>query len=255
MILINQSHIEIENLLNQFPSDDVARTTITLMSNSTEKYRYDTLDQLQFELLFRKAIVDSARKLSRSGLKFRVFRQSVCNTKYWIRTTDGGFDVRKDVSPSEAINDIFSHGSKYGTECATAILIVYFGALVDTFSKEYFDKHFSNITLMNWRSIHGKLKEIGSVKKSKDFFPGDRRYFNNPDVDPLTPEFQGENVIEMGDSLYYGHPLGVSNANQFIKGLNRKRKKGAEKSAYLMDSVGRPNFKSLSKSYAEDIKS
>ncbi len=252
MIFINQKQVQAQELLTLYPSDNIAVNTINILTNSKEKYNYDTLEQLKFELLFRKEIVSAGNKLNRSGIKFRVFRQSICNTHFWNRTNDGGFTLKKNVSSWDAINDIFKHGSNYGTECATAILIVYFGALANIFSKESFDSVFSDITLMNWHKVHSKLKEVGSVMRVTDYLPGDRRYFKNPDVDPLTPEFQGENVLDMGSGNYYGHPFGVAKAKRIIDALNGLRKKGAEKPAYLLDSVGRPNFKNLSKTYYEN---
>ena len=74
---------------------------------------------------------------------------------------------------------------------------------------------------------------------------GDRRYFDNPDVDPVTPEWQGENVIVLDNSLYYGHGIGIEDANDIIKSLNSNREHGSTQSAFLMDSASRPNFKKL----------
>lgn len=253
MIFINQKQIKTEELSNLYPSNDVSASTLNILTSSKQIYHYDTLEQLQFELLLRKEIVSAANKLNRSGLKFKVFRKSICNADYWDRTRDGGFSVKKNVSSSDAIHDIFNHGSKYGTECATAILIVYFGALANIFSKDSYDRIFSDITLMNWHKIHSQLDEVGSVTNATDFLPGDRRYFKNPDVDPLTPEFQGENVIDMGSGSYYGHPFGVAKEKRIIDALNKLRKKGAVKPAYLMNSVGRPNFKNLSKLYYDNL--
>ena len=106
---------------------------------------------------------------------------------------------------------------------------------------------------MNWHKIDRLLREIGVMNKAKDYLPGDRRYFANPDVDPLTPEWQGENVIDMNHGVYYGHGIGKHDAQTIITALNDNRKQNAHNSAYLMDSAGRPNFKNLSDIYYKSV--
>ena len=80
---------------------------------------------------------------------------------------------------------------------------------------------------------------------------GDRGYFRNPDVNPKTPEWQGENVIVLPDSLYYGHGIGIADADDMIKALNSNRIAGAERSAYLLDMAGRPDYRQLASLYSD----
>jgi protein-glutamine gamma-glutamyltransferase len=98
---------------------------------------------------------------------------------------------------------------------------------------------------MNWRRLDRYLRGVGMIEKHPDYFPGDRRYFMNPDVDPLVPQWQGENVIDLGNRLYYGHGVGIQPAGGIIESLNRNRAEDADQSAYLMDGAGRPDFQSL----------
>ncbi|MDR1821113.1 MAG: protein-glutamine gamma-glutamyltransferase, partial [Oscillospiraceae bacterium] len=77
-----------------------------------------------FESQMRAAIVEQAQRLYRSGLNFATFRKSFCNSLYWFRTADGGFSLRSDKNASDAVADIFRNGGQYGTECATAMIIV-----------------------------------------------------------------------------------------------------------------------------------
>jgi protein-glutamine gamma-glutamyltransferase len=218
-------------------------------------FEYDSPEMLDFELKLRDELVNASRKLNKSRLDFEVFRKSKCNEEYWERTENGGFKLKSDVKPNEAINDIFVNGSKYATECATAIVIVTYKALLELYGEELFNKTFPVIHLMDWHDLDRNLWEIGVMDKEKLYLPGDRRYFANPDVDPETPYWQGENVIDLGKGLYYGHGIGTANTEDIIKELNKHRKKDADRSAYLMDSAARPNFKrlySIRKSYEKN---
>lgn len=151
------------------------------------------------------------------------------------------------MSASDAIDDIFKNGYEYATECATAMVIVYYKAILDVFPAELFNRLFKRIELMNWRRLDPLLDGIGRLDYTGGFLPGDRRYFRNPDVNPATPEWQGENVIMLGPDLYYGHGIGVGGDDTFISALNKNRVRGSSQSAYLINRAGRPNFKNLFK--------
>jgi len=245
MIIINNQPLEATAILNEYPENSIERKIIDIMSVSAARYQYNSLEQLKFELRLRKEIINASEALYDSDIQFKVFRDSTCNPVYWRRMNDGGFALKPGLRPSEAVRDIFANSYMYGTECATAMLIIYYKALVEIFPPEAFDRIFSRIYLMNWHNIDRHLREVGWVQAARDFFPGDRRYFANPDVDPRTPEWQGENVIDLGNGLYYGHGIGRFPAHVFIETLNKNRIAGADDSAYLMQSAGRPDFKRL----------
>jgi protein-glutamine gamma-glutamyltransferase len=234
----------------EFPEGSVERSVLRQLSSSNEKYTYDTLEELRFELRMRSEIVDASKKLNRSNLAFEVFRESRANPDYWIRHDDGGFELKRGVKPSAAIRDIFDNGSEYGTECATAMIIVYYKALLEIFPEQAFDRLFRNIYLMNWHNLSRELRSVGAMRQVGGHLPGDRRYFANPDVDPETPEWQGENVIDLGDGRYYGHGIGIHRAGTIIDALNRNRREGAGREAFLMDTAGRPDFIYLAKLHA-----
>ncbi|WP_446898466.1 protein-glutamine gamma-glutamyltransferase [Clostridium sp. LBM24168] len=206
---------------------------------------------MSFESNLRKNIVNAAIGLDRSGLSFRTFRKSECNEDYWKRTRQGGFLLKSGVKPSSAINDIYENGGEYGTECATAMVIVYYKACLDSFGGRLFDAVFPEIYLMNWQNIDRNLG-LTTVDNVENPLPGDCRYFRNPQVSPLTPEWQGENVIDLGQGMYYGHGIGITTGREIIDALNSNRVLGATQSAYLLDSVTRPDFEHLSHIKEED---
>lgn len=249
MVIISGSPFNVEELMRDYSSDSVEHKILNIMASSSSKYEYDTLNQLKFELKLRKAIIKAANDLNSSGFDFEVFRSSRANPKYWDRTNEGGFSLKNGASPSEAINDIFVNGDKYASECATAMVIVYYKALLDVFGQSMFNRLFPKIYLMNWHYIDDLIAEVGYTRKAPDYFPGDRRYFSNPDVDPMTPEWQGENVIDLGNGYYYGHGVGIQDGKTIIQELNGSRRRGATRSAYLLDSAGNPDYKALSDIY------
>lgn len=251
MIHIDGRPADLTSLERVYPEESIERRVLTTLRDSRELYTYDSQRALLFELRLRREIVRAAAALDKSGLAFEVFRESRCNPAYWRRRGDGGFVLKEGVPASGAIRDIFDHGSRYGTECATAMQLVYYKALLDLFPEKAFDALFQGVVLMNWSDVSAPLGEIGRMRRGSDFMPGDRRYFSNPDVDPRTPEWQGENVIDMGDGTYYGHGVGRHHGATFIRELNGNRRPGADREATLLDTAGRPDFKKLSLLYDE----
>ncbi|MBZ9623202.1 protein-glutamine gamma-glutamyltransferase [Clostridium sp. FP2] len=255
MIIISNNIFNIDTFINKYKPNDIQIDIITRMSLSKDLYEYDSLNQLQFELKLRNNIVIAAKKLNEGNMSFKTFRKSICNLDYWDRTYEGGFVLKKGITPSSAINDISINSSKYGTECSTAIIIIYYQALLNTFAEKDFNELFPKIQLMNWHYIDDALEDAGYLEKRSDYFPGDRRYFANPDVNPLKPEWQGENVIDLGNGLYFGHGIGIGNADEIIIELNKFRIKDAKLSAYLLDSAARLDFKNLADIYFKFLSS
>lgn len=221
------------------------------MTDSSSKYAYESAGQLSFELQLRREIVNAARLLYRSRMGFAVFRLSRCNEAFWDRTSNGGFRLKKDAVPADAIRDIYDNGSAYATECATAMLIVYYKAFLEVYGEERFNSLFKDIYLMNWHTSDPLLKAASTPRPVPELLLGDRGYFANPDVDPQTPQWQGENVIVLPDDLYYGHGVGIHTADQIIRALNGNRKEGSTTTAYLMQSAGRPDIKKLASYYRQ----
>lgn len=252
MIRISGRQITPENIFNQYSLNNIQRNIVNTMAASNFRYNFVSLDQLKFELDLRMSIINASIKLNSSGLEFRVFTKTFCNTDFWTRTNEGGFLLKNNVIPNNAIDDIFRNGRRYGTECATAMVIIYYKAVLDMYPVELFNSMFSNIQLMNWHYLNKNLG-INNYTNQIDYFPGDCRYFKNPDVNPLRSYLQGENAIDLGDGTYYGHGMGITTGDDIIRILNRNRKIGATRSAYLLDSATRPNFNYLASRYYEFI--
>jgi protein-glutamine gamma-glutamyltransferase len=196
-----------------------------------------------FEIILRDRIIDAAISLAKSKVRFAIFRLSKCNEQFWIKNELGGFQLKEGVLPSDAINDIFINSHLYAFECATAIVIVFYKAVLDVMDKQTFNRLFSNLLLYDWHVD----QDLGiKTKKGEDYLPGDCLYFKNPEFDPQTPQWQGENTIYLGKDLHYGHGIGIKTAEGIIAALNKKRKKDATKSAYLLPQTTRVDFIYLS---------
>lgn len=223
-------------------NDPVKRLTFKILTKSSKVYTYPSMDAFLFELDVRSAIVDSAKSLYHSKFGFAVFDESRCNERYWIRTDEGGFRLRPGQSAYRAIQNILEDSSAYATECSTAIVIVFYLGLTQTLSETAFNRLFSPIYLMNWSYLDRDLG-IQSYKNIKDPLPGDCIYVENPDFDPETPEWRGENAIMLNEDMYYGHGIGIKTIQGIINDLNRNRRRGSTHSAYLSSSVTRPDYR------------
>lgn len=239
MILIQDGYNPIK------PGDltGTAQLVYTQKMASPIRYTYRTAQDLLFELQLRTAIVESAQALNASGVSFSSFANSRSNPAYWTRTYNGGFLMRPDVRPSAAIRDIFQYGGAYAFECAMAIVIVLYKAVLDTIGDAEFDRLFANLYLYSWE--HDADLHLTTVKGIPESFPGDVLYYSNPDFDPQTPQWQGENVVKLPASLLYGHGIGIAYEADIIRELNRRRRPGSLQPAYLLDQATYPDFAAI----------
>ncbi|NLH97592.1 MAG: protein-glutamine gamma-glutamyltransferase [Clostridiaceae bacterium] len=244
MIRFEDGFSDIQSILARYRRGSPEYEALGKLSGSSRVYTYLSPEELEFEIGMRKSIIEASLALYRRRFAFRIFQESFCNEVYWNRRQDGGFVLRPGARPSEAVDDIFTNTRMYGTECATAIVIIYYKAVLDMYKPQLFDRAFTRIVLMNWRDMD-PLIDPKTYRGLADYLPGDCRYVRNPEVDPLTPEWQGENVIDLGSGRYYGHGIGLGDLDFFISALNRNRREGAQVSAYLVDAATRPDFRVL----------
>jgi protein-glutamine gamma-glutamyltransferase len=232
-------------IVSEYAAKTLERTILRQLHSSPQVFEYGSVDELQFELGLRCRIVDASQALHHSNMNFEPFEKSIANPRYWRRLNNGGFRLLQGVKPSEAINDIFNQGHLYGTECATALVIVHYKALLEQLGAAKFDAMFPNIYLMNWDVRDQLLSEISSPVSTPRQIIGDRVYFDNPQVSPEVPWWQGENTIVLPDEMYYGHGMGIKPKREVIAELNRQRQETAHQSAFLMPMAARPNIHKL----------
>ncbi len=250
MIQIDRNLITDDSVIRQYQTGSTKRQIADMMHNSDAVYTYASVKMLDFELSARREIVNASERLNNSFFTFKLFKDSTCNPAYWDRTQEGGFRLKKQANPHEAIRDILRNSRMYGTECATAIVIVFYLGLVEVMPPELFDRLFGDMYLMDWKYLDVDLG-VRTYRGVKNSLPGDCLYFKNPDVNPDTPEWQGENAIELLNGYYYGHGIGIKTAESMIRELNRNRVHGSQNSAYLMDQIVKPDFRYLGNKYNE----
>jgi len=202
-----------------------------------------TLGKTRFEQAgMQLSVVRAARAFERSGIDFAWTDkpgdgQYRMNEQLWSKGFGGRMRLRAGVKPSEAIDDIFKNGGKYAMECATATLVILYKAMLDRVGAKDFDAAFEKprLSLFRWTDeapAYVASKKVGDLP---GFLPGDHTYFKNPEVDPARGEWQGENVIYLGDGRYFGHGIGEGSADEIIAALNDNRRPGATVSAHRDD--------------------
>ncbi|WP_144549771.1 protein-glutamine gamma-glutamyltransferase [Bacillus sp. X1(2014)] len=236
MIKINQQTVHVDDLSDILTTKE-QKDIITKMDKSNEIFQYQSISQLKFELLYRTNTLKAARDLNNSKVQFTTFEYAFCNKKYWTRLSNGGFLIKPNVRPSEAILDVLKNGKLYAFDCSTGIAIVLYLAALYTIGSRKFDLLFNGLLLFDWQ-FDNDLRL--TQKYGDDFIPGDIVHFNNPDVNPNESHWRAENVIFMADDQFYGHGVGIKKADTIISFLNKKRNPNARIPAYLMNLITRP---------------
>lgn len=239
MLIISGRQANPAVLADEWGLNRVQREVVQRMAASGEEFVYPSPELLQFELKMRDHLVRSAIALYESGIAFSTFENSRANPVYWDRTELGGFRLRTGVPPSQGIINIFQEGRKYATECATAMVIILYHAVLQSIRREDFERMFADILLYDWR--YDQDLDLRTTRTTT-FLPGDILYFANPDHNPEKPQWQGENAVDLGRGMYYGHGAGIRDAESMIEFLNEQRRYGATRSAYLVPQATRPGF-------------
>ncbi|MBU8906137.1 protein-glutamine gamma-glutamyltransferase [Desertibacillus haloalkaliphilus] len=226
-------------LNDQWELNSVERTIIQHMENAPVLYSYYSVDEFLFEIRLRKNIISNANAMSQSQAQFTTFDYARCNPEYWQLTIEGGFLLRPDVQPADAILDIYENSSLYAYECATAIIIIYYHATLYSIGRNLFNSLFQNLYLYSW---HTDSSLTIDTFYSDHFLPGDVVYFNNPDFHPNTPWFRGLNAVLLNDGRFFGHGFPIGTMEQIIEILNDRRRPGSQQQAYLTSLVTRPSI-------------
>ncbi|WP_044022808.1 protein-glutamine gamma-glutamyltransferase [Bacillus sp. SG-1] len=211
------------------------------MSVAAVAYSYPSNKDFLFELKYRKNMIESAKQMSEGKAVFTTFAYASCNPAYWDLTSAGGFRLRSDVNPSDAVRDIFTNSALYAFECATACVIIYYHAVLNSIGRSDFDSIFQDLYLYSWHTD----ADLGiHTFYGNHILPGDVVYFNNPDYSPDNPWYRGVNAVVMEDGRFFGHGLGIMSDKEILGFLDNMRKEGSDRSAYLTSLITRLSFNS-----------
>ncbi|NRG48046.1 protein-glutamine gamma-glutamyltransferase [Bacillus sp. CRN 9] len=210
------------------------------LESSEQLHHYNTLHELLFELLLRENLIKAANQMHNSQAEFAPFTHSKFNPEIWTKTKYG-YVLNPYIMPSDAILDVFHNSKEYAFECSTAIVLLFYKAVLDSIAVSRFNTLFQGLLVWDWNYD----QDLGiDTRIGRDFIPGDVVYFYNPDFDH--PIWTGENAVYLGNNQYFGHGVGLETEQGMIEALNTLRKPGATRDAYLISQHSRLNYKYLS---------
>lgn len=229
---------EIKPMPHQFSG--LKKDIYVALENSPLSHQFGSIHELIFELQLRENIILAARKLHNSNVAFAPFNTSKFNPGFWTKIKYG-YLLNSNVLPSDAIKDVFSNGKEYAFECSTAIVLIYYKAVLESISTSHFNSLFQRLLVWDWNYDQdlGIITTIG-----RDFIPADVVYFYNPDF--AHPVWTGENAVYLGNDQYFGHGIGIESEKGMIKALNTLRKPNSSKDAHLISQHSRLNAGYLS---------
>jgi len=229
--------------------DPTAKAVLDILIASKQSYQRSS-DSLDFELKVRTNFVRAANELSESQLAFPSHADEGplikgLKLKHW-ETKGTGISLKKGSRPSQGIREIFEAARTEGVEaeCNTALHLVWYKGILDSaVSEDQFDR------LFDYRGTGQYEFDISGYDSSSpgallprmpaaDYLPGDYRFFENPQFNPKTPAWRGENVIQMPRG-FYGHPGGTKSKEEWISFLNKHRGEDAKLKAFLSDDAQR----------------
>jgi len=200
------------------------------------------------ELKIAKAMVDASNAMGEAGHDFELIKNHRANPKFFTVGSGGTFELKPGQKPADAVRDIFENPGEYGFECATAMVIVYYKAMLDLIGDNDFNRVAQDLKIGPWQ-YEGDLRASKSVEShgrvpmpddASAPRPGEYRYFRNWDVsdEGRAGGWQGENVIYLGGGNYYGHPFGVASGETIVSYLNTQRTEGSTRSASFQHVSG-----------------
>lgn len=210
------------------------------------------------------AMVGACEDMDGAKHRFALIKDHAFNPAFWEPRGGGSFALKAGVKPSDAVKDMFANPDQYQFECATALVIVHYKAMLDLLGPKDFDAACANLQMGPWvyestMSTHWKIDGSGSTEataaRREALRGGDYTYIRNWEVSDQGRDagWQGENVIALGNGQYYGHPFGIATEDHIVNYLNGHRNAGSTRSASMLDLQARldPSLLGLDKTPGE----
>jgi protein-glutamine gamma-glutamyltransferase len=119
-----------------FEPNALRKSIFGIMLASPATYRYDDAGQLLFELRLR----DASSRRPRSGAQrhdLPGFSGIRGRSRFLAADRRGRLPAARRRSPLQSRPGYYANGSDYGTECATAMVIVYYGAMLNVLPRRF----------------------------------------------------------------------------------------------------------------------
>jgi len=192
------------------------------------------------------AMVTASEKMNGAGVSFQLMKNHKANPDFWNVDSYGTLTLKPGVKASDAMNDMITNGSKYGFECATGLVVVYYQAALDLIGPKDFDRAMSDLRIGPWEfendlepmiinSHPNPGKGVETELGDKQLTPGQYYYFRNWDVtdEAKARGWQGENVIYLGEGKFCGHGIGLGQGEDFVRKLSGEMKEGGRTPSLL----------------------
>jgi len=193
------------------------------------------------------SIVKASYAMDDAGVGFELIKNHKANPDFWTIGSGGVLKLKPGVKASDAVNDMVQNGHKYGFECATGMVATYYVAMLDLLGPADFDTVAKDIKMGPWK-MERDLDRVyitsrpdaskhyeTDLDKDHKLEPGFYYYFENWDVteDAYKRGWQGENVIYLGNGKFYGHGIGLGDADLFVNKLASEMKEGGKTPSLL----------------------
>ncbi len=204
--------------------------------------------ELVQQMSTQRSVVNAAKELASAKPRFG---HTKLNPSFWseveVPVANGGqgndkvtkFQVKPGVKPSDAVIDAAKNASENTMECATAVKLIQYKALLEQLGEDRFNVVCAGMMigpgateaplaqLQSRRSPEpdpSKRPPTAPVPYAPRLKPGDIVYARNSDVSPAgrAGGWQGENAIYLGGNQYYGHPFGVTTEQEIIDRLTQQ---------------------------------
>ncbi len=199
-----------------------------------------------------QAVVNAAKKLAQAKTRFCSPWYMRFNPSFWELYKGDHYIVKEGQSPSAALLDIFNNKAFTPChECSTAIIIIFYRAILDLIGNEHFDRVFDQSDIrkkliigpMAYGRISNYITSIGAGNRratssqAANFKPGSYGYVRNwshyNSESTYDDGWQGENIIFLGDGFVFGHPFGIEKLSTVIDGVDSHRREGFDDPAGL----------------------
>jgi protein-glutamine gamma-glutamyltransferase len=191
-------------LLGSYQKAKLVSEILGTMLKSTTVFKFESIEDLKKHVRVRKKIVESAKNVRfKFGIKDSLGKRK---GKLFFQTW-----MISGTHYKEAIEDLWSaNATEYTTGCAYAGMLIFMRGIMSEVTNEELDDLIGDdkaVSDVVWEFATGRhLENQGpGPNKSEYWIPGDWGYIDNTGVNDRNNAIIGENIIYIGNNLFFGH--------------------------------------------------